>query len=476
MTTLTMFNFWSSIKSFNTISQDDAFQYNEIVPITTSIPKKISETDIPYLTMYGTHRAERSFALLPEWLQTYFEWHREQTQNRSEDTKYVVLTCLRRCGGASDRLRPLPFFLLYASLVPRVVCIHWPIPFGLENYLAPPVDNAGRMVDWRCPLDVSEAFAQDISNSSFNKSCPYSNRLSCYEGTIKNMRKNNNKYVFLDLRNYAIDRINKANEIFQLHSYADKMPPVCQWQFVDLMGDIFRVMFEPVPALAESINSTMTILGLKENEYVSVHVRARYPYNQNFKKYDLGGGLKLEGREKSYLFDIVNNAVSCGSLLAMNSTIYFASDSHEVVKDAITRDISLDGGIQVQPVGIHRDKEPLHSNVKHPGSHINDFFPLFEDLLIMGGSKCVAHGLGSFGSFGAGLIGNQCRTIHRRWNGDRIFCPNNRTECDCVNTVQRYDGKMLFGSVRDGKRRVSSPLCDHLNLIKDINTSSPRYV
>ena len=94
------------------------------------------------------------------------------------------------------------------------------------------------------------------------------------------------------------------------------------------------------------------------------------------------------------------------------------------MKDAITRDISLDGGIQVRSVGIHRDKEPLHSNVKHPGSHINDFFPLFEDLLIMGGSKCVAHGLGSFGSFGAGLIGNQCRTIHRRWDGRRIFCPN----------------------------------------------------
>ena len=39
--------------------------------------------------------------------------------------------------------------------------------------------------------------------------------------------------------------------------------------------------------------------------------------------------------------------------------------------------------MQVKPVGTHRTKEPLHSDGEHPDSKISDFFPLFEDLLIM---------------------------------------------------------------------------------------------
>ena len=44
----------------------------------------------------------------------------------------------------------------------------------------------------------------------------------------------------------------------------------------------------------------------------------------------------------------------------------------------------------------------------------------------MGGSKCDAHGVGSFGSFGAGLAGNRCRTVHRKSIGYIVPCPNER--------------------------------------------------
>ena len=33
----------------------------------------------------------------------------------------------------------------------------------------------------------------------------------------------------------------------------------------------------------------------------------------------------------------------------------------------------------------------------------DDHYPVIEDLLIMGGSNCVAYGIGSFGAFRAGL-------------------------------------------------------------------------
>jgi hypothetical protein len=34
--------------------------------------------------------------------------------------------------------------------------------------------------------------------------------------------------------------------------------------------------------------------------------------------------------------------------------------------------------------------------------------------------------MGSFGSFGAGLAGNNCRAVHRRYNGLPEKCPNDR--------------------------------------------------
>jgi len=448
----------------NAMDDNDPENTNDIIART----QDQSRTNIAYLTMYGPHRTEESFAALPKWLRNYFEWHGEQTRNLSNETKYIVLMChgIKKCGGVSDRLRPLPFYLLYASLVPRVLCIHWTKPFGLENYLVPPVDATGRVVDWRCPADVSSKYNKE---ASFNVDYTAHKALDLgfLEQDIKRMRKMRDKYVSLDLKHHSIARINAANFLFQSYTYANKMPCISQWQFVDLMGDIFRVMFEPVSVLAQSINNTMASLGLRENEYISVHVRSRY--GKRFSKFDKGGGLKFTGGWKRLLVPITKNAISCANLLSTNSTIYFASDNHEVVKYAITLDITLDKGSHARPVGIHRDNEPLHSDGSHPESQISDFFPMFEDLLIMGGSKCVAHGVGSFGAFGAGLSSNRCRAIHRKYNGSPVVCPNDRTELECLNTTHFHKSKILFDSEIDGEGLISSSTCDdrYINSMKN---------
>ena len=189
------------------------------------------------------------------------------------------------------------------------------------------------------------------------------------------MRQVNSKYVFLDLPFKTVDRVNAANNLFQLHTYADKMQLIGQWQFVDLMGDIFRVMFEPVSALAQSINNTMSSLGLKENEYVLVHVSSRYTTTSINLRFDHGGGLKLEGCWRSYLIPIIHNAISCANVMSPDSVIYFASDNHEVVQNAVTHDVIIGKGGHVRPVGIHRDMEPLHSEAKPSQSQISDFSP-----------------------------------------------------------------------------------------------------
>ena len=60
----------------------------------------------------------------------------------------------------------------------------------------------------------------------------------------------------------------------------------------------------------------------------------------------------------------------------------------------------------------------------------------------MGGSSCVTHGVGSFGAFGAGLIGNKCRSVHRKYQGSPTMCPNDLSPKLFVPII---DDDLIFG-------------------------------
>lgn len=175
---------------------------------------------------------------------------------------------------------------------------------------------------------------------------------------------------------------------------------------------------EPVPALNQTTNETMMALGLREDEYESVQVRARYLVNTWFEKLDLGGGLRMEGRIKRYLVPVVENTVWSGTYLVPNRIIYFASDSHEISRYTPTLNT------------------PVHRSMLSSSS-------LRIYLLWVG----VSHGVGSFGAFGPGLKGNRCRVVHRNYRVRVVECPNSYTNGTCLSTVEWQEGKTLFGSV-----------------------------
>ena len=144
------------------------------------------------------------------------------------------------------------------------------------------------------------------------------------------------------------------------------------------------------------------------------------------------------------------------------------------MRHATTRDVVLSGGSKARVRGAHRDEEPLHSEGNHPESKISYFYPLFEDLLIIGGSKCVVHGIGSFGAFGAGLNGNRCRAIHRLYNGKPLTCPNERTSYECTSITQQiknYEGKFLFDSKVEEEDLISSQRCNGIDMEGDASIS-----
>jgi len=60
--------------------------------------------------------------------------------------------------------------------------------------------------------------------------------------------------------------------------------------------------------------------------------------------------------------------------------------------------------------------------------------------------------VGSFGSFAAALAGNGCRSIHRKFNGGLVKCPNDRALKHVVPITEdvifgEQTGNILFGDV-----------------------------
>jgi len=272
------------------------------------------------------------------------------------------------------------------------------------------------------------------------------------EEAITDISKSTDRFYSIGFKSQDFGRGDESNMVFHAHSYTQTMPNINAWMHIPLTEHIFRAMFEPIEPIAKSINATMTRLGLVENEYTSVHVRARYPVQglarimgyEEADKHDKGNSeVKFEGRYREYLTSVGENALECGKLLKPDNKIFFSADSIDFTRHFIGKPVKLGKDqIEFQPIGIDSRDEIRHLENEHKIDHV-EFFPLIEDLLIIGGSQCVAHGVGSFGAFGAGLAGNQCRAIHRKpSSGAPEPCPNTRGDNNVVNIT---DANLIFG-------------------------------
>ena len=409
----------------------------------------MEEDGSTYLTMYGDHKVPSSLAALPKWLQEYIAWNQNERASKDpKDLKFFVIKCGKKdshCGGFSDRLRPVPFYLLMSKMINRVFCIYWERPMRLESFLQVPKGG----LDWTCPSDFNGDFGHESILYWGDVSTPEAKESMTKR--IDYIKELSDQFVTVKTKNNDFQHINYLNDIFGGYSYQKQMPKVFRWMHVYLMEHIFRVMFKPIPAIARNVNATMAELGLVEGNYTSVHFRARYPTamlkqilgGQNqFIEHDKGKlQTAFEGRYKSYLLRVAKNAIGCGANIDPDmDKIFFSSDDVNLVDHVISNKIQTSHG-NVQCVGVGKRSHVKHMEF-HKTNSDEDFYPLIEDLLIMGGSSCVAHGLGSFGAFGASLAGNRCRAIHRKHNGKPLQCPNYEGATHYYNIT---DEQRLFG-------------------------------
>lgn len=378
----------------------------------------------------------RSQFLLPEWLESFLQTQPTSTHADTlsdPNAKFIVMTCYRfeqtqeeKCGGITDRMTLLPYYLWLAKKTGRKLLIKYFKPSPLENYLVPPQDG----FDWRLPDGYFENELEAYANRTFQEFRDM--RRMVWHEHIEKEPWNSSRVVFVN-NNLAF-------------------PPILK-RFTKLTGmvreevwpGIFRRLFEPSPAVAKIVTSIVKQHGLVPGQYAGAHVRAKHPKGQGDiklgkKRADKGGGglnMKDE-RTKQIIQNITDNSVNCAvKIMPETKTVYFASDTNEPVDHLMTDSawaphfargsnttslLSRKPSIITRPDGT---KEPTHFD-KEGGHHqVEDMYPTIVDLWILSHAKCIAQGVGGFGAFASLLTGNHdtCHIVHRNDAKGSLPCP-----------------------------------------------------
>jgi len=379
---------------------------------------------------------------LPLWLDNFLnsqpsETHHDMLLDPNE--KFLVLTCHKykktkyeKCGGFTDRLFLLPYYIWLAHKTGRRLLIKYSKPFPLEEYLVPP--DGG--FDWRLPTKFVQNEWDQYANRSWTE---YKNqRRAQWHKLIELPEHNNTRFIFTNA-NLAIPKVGK---FFTTQTGED----------LDILWPgIFRRMFSLSMPLSNSINKFAKINGLVPGEYAAAHVRARFPVGvgsikMNTHKSEHSGINMDDNITASVVKIIADNSIKC-AVKAMPGTkhVYFASDSSKVNK------YLMDESPFWAP---HQNKSHINSStsfinnynpnttlVMRPGyteyanhlenlpsekSKVSDYNSMFFDLWIMAHSKCLAQGLGGFGHFGSVLSGNHlsCRVRHRNYGNNGATLPS----------------------------------------------------
>jgi hypothetical protein len=331
---------------------------------------------------------------LPSWLRDYMSWHQDIVANKltnitKHDYKYIVLRCYsfdERCGGVSDRLKPIPLILMAAAQSQRVFFIHWhQRPYPLEEFLMPPPGG----LNWSVPHFLVPDFLKTKKGAITRAGV-----------VVKSSQK---------------DGWIKPVHIHDAHGGSTQYDELDgSGSFLNIFHDLFRILFRPSNGLDNIIQQMIKAGGNDGNiqlipgKYSVAHYRAEYG-----KEVDRHPIMK----QPSFVQNIAFNAVKCAIQLQPGDPIYFASDNMMAL-NAVRRIAAY----TKYPILTFNREETVVLRLDDTGmetSNINaqnqtwinpylpsDYYSTFVDLYLAGNGNCVTFGRGGFGRFASLLSYN----------------------------------------------------------------------
>jgi hypothetical protein len=337
--------------------------------------------NIPKDVSTNTKKLWHGSSSLPEWMNDYFNWYEEELKNLNEENwqsrRYLIMQCLttdNHCGGTSDRLKPLPLFLLLAVRSKRLFMIRWNTPCALEEFLIPPQEGYNWTVPTFLVKHIDERHAG--SRHCHNTKC------------LQSVMDTNTTFLLGKLQTFDGGSI-YFNEQVNDTSYEE------------IYHDLFRMFFTPSLGVSKIIQEEMSFVGLVAGNYATAHYRVFYgPRKPN----------------ETMIASAAINAVECASELLPGGPVYFASDS-----TFATETIQNYAKQYSRPVVVVQNKEPLHLD-KANSTNPEDYYSVFVDLYLLGMGRCGSVGMGGFGRFGLLLSYNASCWNRHLYNKQRLDC------------------------------------------------------
>jgi len=371
---------------------------------------------------------------LPGWIRRYAAWHRRKkdeffgaeggggASNSSSDAKFLVMACQEdtNCGGLTDRMRGLLYWLRQAERSNRVLLIHWTKGYSLEHFWVPPVQG----LDWVLP---------NASSGDEFWSCIRDKRKNLDLTDVPKQLSAGRRVACVKTQNFLNSEAIKSN------FYAAENETITAGTF----SRIYGLMFEPSTELQRYIRNSIGGMGLTpESFFLSAQIRSMYPLKKE------GPGIvrglvrpNLNSHPEliqSWAKHAVRSVVAAykestgnddSGGVADRLVVYVTADNPRVVEYLKSTNAKEGNSTVAAASGNDADEDwPLivglesmeRKNIEFAKpQRPSDLFPTFLDLWLMSHSKCVSYGIGGYGRFGADLAGTGCMVQHR---SSRYWC------------------------------------------------------
>jgi hypothetical protein len=326
---------------------------------------------------------------LPDWADEYLKWHAIQRTKMSltSSHQYLIYTCLQSdvsCGGLSDRIKSLPYFLLLAAKSKRIFLIYWNRPCRLEEFWIPPLDG----LDWTTPEWLVNKLVHD-------RRIPLATTHSNILHHVAN--SGNTPTPILTVR---LQDQHGGSDYYNAQQLGAEGPRAFRRSFRALVDKCFV----PTPPLARAIHLAMARLQLVPGQYTAAHFRAKYN--------------EIHPLSNKIVKSLARNAINCASELrrSVEEPIFFASDSQVAMQSVSEyREITSRPIVMSSSNTLH---EPLHLD-KATSTSPSDYYTIFVDLFVLSNANCIAHGQGGYGRL-AVLLSHNASCFKTMITGGRI--------------------------------------------------------